>query len=446
MSDPMFIAEKMLLGCILQEPANLLAVKMLRPADFAHEAHARLWRVMRQLGDEGIPITFSTLIPRLIELRQLEQLGGAAGLSEITQSAPPPPLLPQVADLAQRLLERRAERKAAARRAGYLAPRLAAEEAQARLDALVPGVQSLDRLLREAPGAPRWVVAELLPAGLTLLASKPKLGKSWLAFGLALAAASGGPALGAFQTETGAVLYLALEDHPRRLGQRVRQLWGEQPIPPALEVATRWPHMADGGLEALDLWLQSHPTAHLVVVDTLAKIRSTSGAYNEDYDSLEGVQTLAQQYGVAVLVIHHTVKESRQDPLDEINATAGLAGVADNLLVLRRERGVPTAMLVGEGRDLRGCEWTLHFDEETGAWTLGEPPEAQAKTPERTQILDVVKASDGPLSTGEIAQRVGKTVATTSKLLRGLLGEGLLRSPQFGIYIVAGREEGLAGA
>jgi hypothetical protein len=42
----------------------------------------------------------------------------------------------------------------------------------------------------------RWAVPGILPEGLSLLAGKPKLGKSWLALGLAVAKASAGVALG----------------------------------------------------------------------------------------------------------------------------------------------------------------------------------------------------------------------------------------------------------
>ena len=41
-----------------------------------------------------------------------------------------------------------------------------------------------------------WVVPGVLPEGLTILAGKPKLGKSWLALDMALAVAGGGSVLG----------------------------------------------------------------------------------------------------------------------------------------------------------------------------------------------------------------------------------------------------------
>jgi RecA-family ATPase len=60
--------------------------------------------------------------------------------------------------------------------------------------------------------------------GLTILAGKGKIGKSWLALGIAIAVASGGYALGSIKVEQGDVLYLALEDNERRLQKRLRQL------------------------------------------------------------------------------------------------------------------------------------------------------------------------------------------------------------------------------
>jgi hypothetical protein len=55
----------------------------------------------------------------------------------------------------------------------------------------------------------RWVVPDILPEGVTFLAGKPKMGKSWLCLGLDVAVAIGGVALGTKHVEQGEVLYLS---------------------------------------------------------------------------------------------------------------------------------------------------------------------------------------------------------------------------------------------
>src|SRR5262245_18590110 len=73
----------------------------------------------------------------------------------------------------------------------------------------------------------RWMLTDLLPEGLTLLAGRPKVGKSWLALDIALGVGDGGSVMGSIRpASTGDVLVLALEDNPRRLQKRCHKLRG----------------------------------------------------------------------------------------------------------------------------------------------------------------------------------------------------------------------------
>jgi len=68
-----------------------------------------------------------------------------------------------------------------------------------------------------------WVVADLIPEGLTVFAGKPKLGKSWLMLQTAFAVSTGGYILDQ-KVAQGDVLYCALEDSERRLQARMAKV------------------------------------------------------------------------------------------------------------------------------------------------------------------------------------------------------------------------------
>src|SRR5205807_3358146 len=107
-----------------------------------------------------------------------------------------------------------------------------------------PAIFSLPDLLSWELLPVRWTIPEILPEGLTLLAGKPKLGKSWLALSVALAVAAGGFALGKQPVTQGGVLYLALEDNERRLQSRARQLLASMTsVPGGMEFALSWPRL-----------------------------------------------------------------------------------------------------------------------------------------------------------------------------------------------------------
>jgi hypothetical protein len=75
------------------------------------------------------------------------------------------------------------------------------------------------------------------------------------------------------------VLYLALEDTKRRLTKRLRILCGDtKPPPEQIEFLTDCPRLGAGGEDLLRAWLREHPTARLVVIDTLARFRPPANA------------------------------------------------------------------------------------------------------------------------------------------------------------------------
>jgi hypothetical protein len=225
---------------------------------------------------------------------------------------------------------------------------------------------------------PAWAVPGVLPEGLNLIVSPPKVGKSWFALGLAVAVASGGTALGRIEVAQGDVLYAALEDTPRRLQRRLRTVLGSSAPPGRLTFVTECARLDEGGLEHLQGWLERHPESRLLIVDVFAKVRGGArrnvNAYDGDYEAMAGLKRLADEHSVCVLVVHHTRKQADGDFLQTVSGTNGIAGSADTLLVLSRTRSSADAVLQITGRDVEEAEHPLQFDAQRGQWLLMDGP------------------------------------------------------------------------
>lgn len=287
---------------------------------------------------------------------------------------------------------------------------------------------------------PVWAIPGILPEGLTLQCGKPKVGKSWLALNLAVAIACGGQALGKIEVEQGRVLYLALEDSPRRLRDRLSIVLQGAPPPENIHLFPDWPKSGTGGKGHLKEFLENHPDTRLVIVDTLAKIRpatkSTGNLYAQDYEALEGFKRLADQYGVALLIIHHLRKMASDDVFDQVSGTTGLTGAADTLLVLERTRGRADAVLTITGRDVEENQLALQFDRDNCCWELLGDAEDYRYSKQREEILQVLKKSERPRTPKEVSEILKRNQSTVRWHLSELANQGLITRVERGKYTI----------
>jgi hypothetical protein len=276
-----------------------------------------------------------------------------------------------------------------------------------------PRTASAVDLLAAALPEPQWAVRGLLPQGAAILAGKPKVGKSWLSLELALAIAGDRPALAdpTLLPSPGPVLYLALEDTAYRLQSRLRAALGDAAPPAPLRFTTRWPRFPEG-LRALSAWLMDNPSARLVIVDTIAKVRSlqaqTANAYAEDYETIGALKAIADRHKITVLIVHHLRKAAIDDPLDAISGSAGLTGAADTILVLTRRRGAAAARLFVTGRDLDESELTLIWRADPAGW-LASPDDAADLPPWFNDILRALRTAPDGLTPAELAAATERT-------------------------------------
>lgn len=278
----------------------------------------------------------------------------------------------------------------------------------------------------------RWVLPGLMPEGLTLLAGRPKLGKSWLALDIAVAVATGGSCLGASAVTSGDVLYLALEDNPRRLQRRMRKVCPAGK-PPNLLLATEWPRVDKGGIADMAGWFDNVSRPALIICDTLAKVKplTRTKGYDEDYQALSDLQKFSGERGIPVLVLHHDRKMAADDPIDRVSGTLGLTGAADTIVCIERTNKGVTFYV--RGRDVEETERAIEFDPAACRWKmLGDAADVQ-RARGRKLILGALQVH-GRAGPKVLAEITGISNDYVKQLLRQMMEDGELVRPEAGIY------------
>lgn len=284
------------------------------------------------------------------------------------------------------------------------------------------------------------IVLGYIQAGLSIVAGKPKTGKSWLSLGLAVAVATGGLALGNVPVKQGSVLYLALEDNERRLQQRLRQILQDQEVAlDDLYLETECPRLDAGGAEAIREWIHATQDARMVIVDVFTKIRpersSSDTGYESDYRALAPLKQLADETGIAVVIVHHTRKMAAEDPFETVSGTNGITGAADTILIL--DRGGQGTTLYARGRDIEEIETALLFDKQSGAWLAQGSAAEVRRSDERQAILAALTEAGAPMSPTELSNKLDVPNANVRQLLQRMMASGEVSKRGRGLYVIS---------
>ncbi len=302
-------------------------------------------------------------------------------------------------------------------------------------------LRSLRDLLDDPPDAPRWIVPGLVPEGLTLLAGKPKAGKSYLVLDWCLAVAGGGDTLDMAECDPGDVLYVCLEGGAPLLHERVVQIGGRR-AQNRFEFTTEFPPLHDGGLLRLREWLRQRDEQCMVVIDTFAHVRKPRHTYSywDDAHDLGPLRDLAYNHHAAMVVVHHCRKTGAQDPWDVISGTTGLSGTADKLVVLRRDANdndlafLRVGGRVGEPRDV-----ALRWSGETHRFVaIGETGDYDGRADSQRRVLEVVDRAAGTedqvMTPQQIADATGLRLGTVNQALHRLRRDDMVIRQARGRY------------
>lgn len=322
---------------------------------------------------------------------------------------------------------------------GYVRPGTAAALA-GRPEAAPPepeGIDAVDLLALQLDPL-RMVVPDLLPEGTVILAAPPKVGKSCLVYQLVVEVAIGGELLGR-RVAPGSCLYLALEDGRRRGQDRLRTALAGRTLPRGrLEIRWSARRIGEGLEQDLVAWLDAHPDAAVVAIDTLQKVRPRSsgkrGAYEVDVDDLGRLQATFRDRRVALVIVHHARKEASDDFVQSVSGTYGVTGSADAILVIRRKRLEAFGMLLTTGRDIPDAEVSVRFDE--GRWTLAPEMLAQASF-ERAEVFKAIETAGRPIFPAAIAANLGMERTSVQHMVEKLVERGAVARTKGG-YIAVG--------
>lgn len=283
-----------------------------------------------------------------------------------------------------------------------------------------------------------WVVPDYVPEGFSVLAGRQKLGKTWLALDLAVAVATGGAALGQISCEAGDVLYLDMENGPRRIQSRMQTFYPDERNRPdlsRLQFATEAPSLDKGFIPACDKWRRSVAKPRLIVIDVLQRVKPTGSkarnAYENDYAAFQELQTWATENHIGVLALHHTKKGGADDPLEALSGSNGLSACADTTLVLDRDGNGTT--LYARGRDVQEVDTAVQFND--GLWSiLGQANEVR-RSDERNKVLAVLRDQTEPMTPSEVTAETGMKLPNVKMLLSRMAKAGEVTKRGRGSYL-----------
>lgn len=305
---------------------------------------------------------------------------------------------------------------------------------------VMPTFIEFDLLQAELP-EPQFIIPRFVPEGLSILAGKPKVGKSWLGLEMCIAVAEGTQVLGEQVDKAGAV-YFGLEDSAVRLKSRLHKLLPDAETQPELlkiGQAAALERLYQGGTDQLNNYLSENKHIRLVVIDTLAKVKPTTkkqNTYDEDSEIMGKLQQIAIEHGISLVLVHHVRKAEADDVFDMISGSMGLQGVADAMLVLNKRRGSTDAELSVTGRDLQDdLNLAVSFNKDTAKWDVLGDASSFKLSQEREEILKVLKSATEPMSPTEISACLDRSTDNVKALLSRMKFEGQIDKKGRGMYI-----------
>ena len=381
-------AERSILGAILLDNHALnTAIEKLKPTDFFHDHHRRIYQQMIALGESQQAIDLVTLTEQLQRTGELEAVGGAAYIAQLMDGMP---RITNVEHYARIVKEKALLRGLIHATSAIQQQALEAEEdadlildraetqifqlAEDRLRSGLVGlhdvvVESTERISRIYQGGFRItglstgydlldnLTSGLQPSELIILAARPSMGKTAFALNLAenVAVRAGKPvAIFSLEMSKESLLLRLLsadakiDSHKFRTGRLNPEDRGK--IPHSLSRLREAPLWIDdaGSATVVEMGaklrrLKSEKGLSLAVVDYLQLVsaRGRFGNRNEEISSItRGLKALAKELKVPLLVLSQLTRaperEDREPRLADLRESGAIEQDADVVMFIHR--------------------------------------------------------------------------------------------------------------
>ena len=226
-------------------------------------------------------------------------------------------------------------------------------------------IYDAQELLMTPMNKPPFLVDDLIPSGVSIIAGDEKTGKSWMMLHLALCIAKGEDFLGHSVTQ-GNVFYFSLEDSLERLQDRLFRLTDEI-SPGKVYLANKSESLSEGLIERMTRIVERLPDIRLIIIDTLQLVRGNDKelSYANDYADMAKLKEFVKENGVDVFLVHHVRKQGdSRNRFNRFNGTKGIIGAADTMFLLDKENEyTDQATLSIKGRDLQYKELAIRFSD-----------------------------------------------------------------------------------
>jgi len=416
-------------GLMLNNSAWSEVSNIISKKDFAQSRHQKIFAVMQSLVKQNSPIDPVTVASELQNKKgAFEAVGGSEYLGHLAGNTPSVDNIVAYARIVkERCIQRQIEAAHKSHKSGAVILGL---EGELELLRNPPTDEFSDRytwrrLCETEQPKPNFLVQGVIPEGVVILAGAPKTKKSFFAGNLGVAVSGGGEFLG-HKVEQADVLYIALEDTPRRMQDRIRpMIAGGMPDPDEhLIIDHRWKPLGAGGEEDIESHLKEYPKTKLIMIDTLAKLRpgnsSSSNMYQDDYQLFNKLTTITKNNpGLTILLVHHVRKTKSEDVFESISGSAGILGAVDSALVLGvNGKDTVNARLHITGRDVMERRdddaLVMYFNDLDLTWKLSDEAVSVGNYDDDV-ILAAIK--NGVHSPRDLADYTGISYGTVRKRL-----------------------------